>query len=75
MIGGQAVNVPFLHSESLKPLGRDLWFILMVHCQSGVSSKRCFNGLLGGTCRISCNLLAGNFAESKILSPWYLTPL
>ncbi len=70
-IGGQTVNIPFLHSESFSLLGRDLWVVLMAYCQSRVSKKRCLNGLLGRTHRISCNRLAGNFAESKILNPWY----
>jgi hypothetical protein len=59
---GQTVRVPFLHSESFKPLGRDLRLVLMVYCQSGVSKIRCLNALLGGTRRISHSQSTGNFA-------------
>jgi hypothetical protein len=64
---GQLMS-PSLHSESFKTLGRDLRVILMAYCQSGVSNKRCFNGLSGGTRRISRNWSAGNFADCKILN-------
>jgi hypothetical protein len=70
-MGGWKVNIPFLHSESFRHLGMDLWVVLMAYCESRVSKKRCFNRLLGGTCKISHNLSAGNFVESKILNPWY----
>ncbi len=70
-IGGQTVNVPLLHSKFFRPSGRDLWILLMAYCQSGDSNNRSLNGLLGRTCRISCNQSAGNFGKSKILNPWY----
>ncbi len=53
----------------VRPLGRDLWVTLMANCQRGVSRRRHLNGLFGGTRRISCSQLAGNFAEGKILNP------
>ncbi len=67
-IGGQIVNIPCLHSESLIPYGRDLWVVLMVHCQSGGLRRSCLNGLFGGTCRISHSQSAGNFVKGKILN-------
>jgi hypothetical protein len=54
-MGGQTVRVTFLHSKSFKPLGRDLRFVIIAYCQSGVSKIRCLNELLGRTCRISRN--------------------
>ncbi len=68
-IGGWMVNVPFLHFESLRPLGRDLWAVLTAHWQSGVLRRSCLNGLFGGTHRVSCNQSTGNVMESEILNP------
>ncbi len=63
------VSIPFLHSESLRPLGRDLGVVLIAYCQSRFLRRRCLNGLFGRTHRVSHNHLAGNFAEGKILNP------
>ncbi len=73
-IGVQMVNVPFSHSKSLRPSGRDLWAVLMAHCQSNISRRSHLNGLFGKTCRISCSQMAGNFVEGEILNPctWLL---
>ncbi len=68
-MGGRTVRVPFLHSESFKPLGGDLRFVLMAYCQSGVSKIRRLKELLGWTHRISHNWSSGNFADCKILNP------
>ncbi len=51
-MGGLTGGVPFLHSTFLRPSGGDLWFVLMVNCQSGVSNKVRLKELSGGTHKI-----------------------
>ncbi len=67
-MGGLTGGVAFLHSVFLRPSGRDLRFMFIVHCQSRVSNKRCLKELLGRTHRILQRGSTWNFAESKILT-------
>ncbi len=66
-MGGLTGGVPFLHLAFLRPSGRDLRFVLMANCQSGVSNKRHLKELLGGTRRILWRGSVWNFMERKIL--------
>ncbi len=50
-------GVLFLHSAFLRPSGKDLRFMLIANCQSGVVNKTHLKELLGGTCRIEEDLL------------------
>ncbi len=56
-MGGLTGGMPFSHLTFLRPSGRDLRFMLIAHCLSKVSNKRCLKELLGGTRRI---LLSGS---------------
>jgi hypothetical protein len=67
-MGGQAINVPFSHSELFRPSGGDLRLKLMAYCQSRVSKIRRLDANLGQTCRILQRGSAGYFANHKILT-------
>jgi hypothetical protein len=67
-MGGLTGGVPFSHSAFLRPLGKDLRFVLIANCQSGVSNKKCLKELLGGTRKILQRGSAWYFTESKILT-------
>jgi hypothetical protein len=67
-MGGLMGSVPFLHLVFLRPSGKDLRFILIANCQSGVYNIRHLKEILGGTRKILQRGSAWNFADSKILT-------
>ncbi len=66
---GTLLSCPFLHSESLSPLGLLRMVVILVCCPSVVPCMILLKEYLSGTRRnqVACVVMLENFAEAKVL--------